>query len=121
MKEFDTLDLFPRVNGRMPVIVIDGHQSRLDPAFIAYINNPAHLWKVCLGVPYATRLWQVGDASEQNGAAKTEWYREKSKVVSYKNTHQLPCKIDACDCIPLVNKFFSQFLRKYCLQQEGYG
>ena len=60
------------MNGKIPVIVIDCHQSRLDPAFIAYINNPAHLWKVCLGVPYATSLWQVGDASEKNGAAKTE-------------------------------------------------
>jgi len=66
LKEFDTLDLFPRVNGKMPLIVIGGHQSRLDPVFIADINNPAHLWKMCLGVPYATSLWQVGDASEQN-------------------------------------------------------
>jgi len=106
LKEFDTRDLFLRVNGKMPMIVIDGHQSRVDPAFSAYINNPVHLWKVCLGVPYATSLWKVGNASEQNGAAKTEWYREKAIFVSYKSTHHLPCKIDACDCIPLVNKIF---------------
>ena len=94
------------MNGKIPVIVIDGHQSRLDTAFIPYINDPAHLWKVCLGFPYATSLWQVGDASEQNGVAKTEWYREKAEFVLYKTSHQLRCKTDACECIPLANKFF---------------
>jgi len=36
------------------MLIVDGHQSRLDPKFVAYINNKAHEWRVCLGVPYAT-------------------------------------------------------------------
>jgi hypothetical protein len=68
---FDSIDLFPRVpGGPIPVLIVDGHQSCLAPVFVEYINDKNHTWKVCLGVPYATTLWQVGDASEQNGMVK---------------------------------------------------
>ncbi len=64
---FNSIDLFPRVPGRpIPMLIVDGHQSRLAPVFVEYINNKNNTWKVCLSVPYATTLWQVGDASEQN-------------------------------------------------------
>ena len=75
LEYFDKLDLFPRTpNGPIPMLVVDGHQSCLNQGFIKYINDPNHKWKVCFGVPYATVLWQVGDASEQNGKFKLEWY-----------------------------------------------
>ena len=106
LSEFDKIDLFPRVPGLMPMLVIDGHQSRLDPLFIEYVNNARHRWKVCLGVPYATTLWQVGDASEQNGKAKIEWYREKAHLVKWKTQHNFRCSIDPEDIMPLVNKIF---------------
>ena len=67
LEYFDKFDLFLRTpNGPIPMLVVDGHQSRHDPGFIKYINDPNHEWKVHFGVPYATVLWQVGDASEQN-------------------------------------------------------
>ena len=105
---FDKMNLFPRLDGGpIPMMIIDGHQSRLDPQFIEYINDKGHRWKVCLGVPYATSLWQVGDASEQNGSAKTEWYREKAKLVLWKYEHPpLSRCIGPEDIIPLVNKIF---------------
>lgn len=72
LEHFDKMNLFPRTaGGPIPVLLVDGHGSRLDPAFVDYINNESHPWKVCLGVPYATTLWQVGDASEQNGKFKS--------------------------------------------------
>ena len=119
LTEFDARDMFPRRNGLMPALVVDGHQSRLDPAFVEYINNPAHRWKVCLGVPYATSLWQVGDASEQNGRAKTMWYREKARFTSWKLEHHLPCKIDACDIVPLVNKLFHECYGNVALNKKA--
>ena len=71
---FDAMELFPCYpEGPTPCLIVDGHQSHLDPKFVDYINTPGHKWKVCLGVPYATTLWQVGDASEQNGMVKSEW------------------------------------------------
>jgi hypothetical protein len=38
--------------------------------FLEYITDPDHPWKVCIGVPYGTALWQVGDSVEQNGRYK---------------------------------------------------
>jgi len=59
----DKLTLFPRNNGeKHPVVIIDGHESRLHPSFLDYINHPDHRWHVVLGVPYATSYWQVGDS-----------------------------------------------------------
>jgi hypothetical protein len=82
---FDDIDLFPQVAGSpIPVLIVDGHQSRLDPGFIRYIKNGNHQWKVCFGVPYTTTIWQVGDASELNGRFKTEWYREKANLLPWK-------------------------------------
>ena len=103
LQYFDELDLFPRVpGGPIPFLIVDGHQTRLDPKFIKYINDKGHEWRVCFGVPYATVLWQVGDASEQNGKFKTEWYREKAKMMTWKIEHYLPRKLDATDIIPLI-------------------
>ena len=104
---FDSIELFPRLpGGPIPMLVIDGHQSRLDPMFIHYINNPQHKWKVCFGVPYATVLWQVGDASEQNGKFKTEWYKVKDVMMKWKIHHLLPCSLGPTDIIPLVSRIF---------------
>ena len=74
--------------------------------FVEYINDKNHTWKVCLGVPYATTLWQVGDASEQNGMVKLEWYIEKRELLSWKYLKNLPCAIRPEDVMPLMNKIF---------------
>jgi hypothetical protein len=104
---FDSIDLFPRVpGGPIPLLIVDGHQSRLAPMFVEYINDQNHTWKVCLGVPYATTLWQVGDASEQNGMVKLEWYREKKELLSWKYLNGLPRAIRPDDVMPLMNKIF---------------
>jgi hypothetical protein len=102
---FNSIDLFPRVpGGPVPVLIVDGHQSRLVPVFLEYINDKNHTWKVCLGVPYATTLWQVGDASEQNGMVKLEWYREKRELLTWKYLNNLPRAIRPEDVMPLMNK-----------------
>ena len=78
---FNSINLFPQnPGGPIPMLVIGGHQSRLDPMFIHYINDKRHKWKVCFGVSYATVLWQVGDASKQNGKFKIEWYCAKKMM-----------------------------------------
>lgn len=110
LQHFDKIELFPRPNGAdgpFPMVIVDGHQSRYDPGFVDYINDKEHRWKVCLGVPYATSLWQVGDASQQNGKFKTEWYREKNILLKWKIEHNLPRSIVATDIVPLLNRIFS--------------
>ena len=80
---------------------------------------------MCLGLPYATSLWQVGNALEQNGTAKTEWYRAKQELIDFKRAHNLPCSISADDIIPLVNKIFhkaynNQAANKKAIAERGW-
>jgi hypothetical protein len=105
LKYFDETHVFPWLpRGSIPVLMVDGHQSCLDPKFVEYINNEGHRWMVCLRVTYATALWQVGDASEKNGMVKQEWYCEKAKLMVWKNEHSLPCAICPEDVMPILNE-----------------
>ena len=52
----------PRVpGGPIPMMILEGHQSRLDPRFINYINYNSHPWKICLGMPYPTASPHASD------------------------------------------------------------
>ncbi len=78
----------------------------MDPLFINYINNEGHHWKVCLGVPYATSLWQVGDSAQNNGTFKTEWYGLKDELLIWKYERGLNQVIQHHDVIPTLNRVF---------------
>ena len=125
LTELDLREVFPRVEGAISVLLIDVHQSRLNPKFLTYINNQGHHWKVCLDVPHATSLWQVDDSLEKNGAAKTGWYRAKQELIDFERVHRLPCTISADDIIPLVNKIFhkaygNQAANKKAIAKRGW-
>ena len=72
LKTIDSLGVFEkeRQEGIKPFLLLDGHQSRFSVPFLEYITDPDHLWKVCIGVPYGTAIWQIGDSMEQNGRYK---------------------------------------------------
>ena len=36
------LEVFSRVDDKVPFILLDGHLIRFDPLFLAYVNNLAH-------------------------------------------------------------------------------
>jgi len=72
--------------------------------FLEYINAEVTKWLVCLGTPYGTSYWQVGDSSEQNGMFKMRWIREKARLIAYKSRHNLPLTLNATDIIPLTSK-----------------
>lgn len=101
----DSLDLFDRrQGGPCPMLILDGHESRLGLQFLEYINSECHKWHVSLGVPYATSYWQVGDSSEQNGMFKMLLGENKRLLTSYKTDHGIPITISYDDVVPLVNK-----------------
>ena len=81
----DHLQVFDQSDGDQPFLLLDGHGSRLGLPFLSYINDAAHKWVVCIGVPYGTSLWQVGDSSEQNGAYKMALARIKKQLLKRKN------------------------------------
>jgi hypothetical protein len=51
-------------------------------------------------------LWQVRDASEQNGKFKIEWMKVKEWIMVWKGINCLPCTIGPTDIIPLINRIF---------------
>lgn len=106
LEEFDAMEIISRENGAVPFLLVDGHQSRLNSTFLTYINDDAHKWKVCLGVPYATSLWRVGAASELNGKFKIEWAKAKEALLKKKFELGLPRKIHPEDIMPLLNITF---------------
>ena len=83
-----TLDhrrVFNRLGGQIPFLLLNGHGSRFALDFLQYIMDPLHEWAVCIDVPYGTALWQVGDASKQNGAYKMALARAKENLIKEKN------------------------------------
>ena len=92
----DTLKVFPRDNNITPFLLLDGHQSRFDLSFLEYINAKDHEWCVCIGVPYGTGFWQVGDSSQQNGRFKIYCSKKKKEIVRYKTTN----KAGGADVLP---------------------
>ncbi len=85
LKHFDEKEVFPYIpGGPIQFLIVDGHNTCLDPLFIDYINDKGHCWKVFLGVPYATSLWQVRDSAQNNGSFKMEWYLVKDELMVWK-------------------------------------
>jgi hypothetical protein len=71
LKYLDRLGIYNR-DVCHPFLLLDGHHSRMMLPFLEYINDPKTKWFTCFGVPYATHIWQVNDASGLNGAFKIE-------------------------------------------------
>ncbi|KAI2492615.1 hypothetical protein MHU86_21929 [Fragilaria crotonensis] len=77
LKVMDKMELFDRSDGVPPFLLLDGHGSRFDLKFLRYVNDPTTKWNACIGVPYGTSYWQVGDSTEQNGCFKMALTRYK--------------------------------------------
>jgi len=85
------------------MIILDGHDSHLKLNFLIYINNEGTKWIVCLGTPFGTSYWQVGDSAEQNDAFKMAWIHEKRKLVNFKQDCTIPLPLTSDDIMPLIN------------------
>jgi len=59
------LDMFDhQESGLNPFLLLDGHGSHFKLDFLQYINTDGTKWECCIGLPYGTSYWQVGDSSE---------------------------------------------------------
>ena len=86
----DVLEIFDRTFGISPTLLLNGHGSRLHITFLQYVNDPAHLWVVLIGVPYGTSIWQVWDSNEKNGAYKMALALTKKDTISFKERRMMP-------------------------------
>ena len=123
----DSYQLFHRTNTVKPFLMLDGHKSRLELPFLQYINTPRDHWVVCIGVPYGTALWQVGDSKEQNGSFNIAMYRAKKDLLEKKD--EIGMHDDGLvdtDLMPLINAAWKQsFFRidknKNALSDRGWN
>jgi len=73
-----------RRNGFKQMLLLDTHGLRMKLEFLSYINSAGTKWVVCIGVPYGTALWQVGDSAEQNRLYKMACTKFKRKLLEMK-------------------------------------
>jgi hypothetical protein len=101
LKFLDTIGIYDRTVAK-PFLLLDGHHSRMMLPFLKYVCDPNHKWHCCFGVPYATHIWQVADASALNGSFKIELAKAKRKYVEERDVP----KFEPTDIVPLVNAAF---------------
>jgi hypothetical protein len=107
LRTLDKLEIFPHKNQLRPFLLVDGHSTRFDIEFLEYINAPAHRWSVCIGVPYGTSLWQMGDSVYQNGQFKVKATKKKEMILEFRHEKQMGIEIIPTDIIPIVNYAWS--------------
>jgi hypothetical protein len=112
LKQMDQLNLFPRENGKVPFLLLDGHDSRFSLDFLRYIRSEGegedHKWCCCIGLPYGTHLWQVGDSPAQNGNYKHYEAEFKAFLLRQKSFRMMPLTMKPTDIIPIVNYAWSK-------------
>jgi hypothetical protein len=124
LKELDTSNIFDRVDGTTPFLLLDGHHSRFGLPFLEYIHSEQHKWTCCIGVPYGTHLWQVADSSQINGGFKIALTRFKREVLACL-TGNTP-RFMQTDIISLVRKawyasFAKQESAKVAIAKRGWN
>ena len=120
LKTLDALDVYPRSNGNpKPFLLVDGHQSRLQLPFLRYINEPEDNWVVCLGVPYGTALWQVGDSKEQNGSFNISMTKAKVDLLELKESKCMNGNNSVTDIIPLINRSWNSSFARFRTNQNA--
>jgi hypothetical protein len=103
LQAIDGLNIFKRLDAEpAPFLLLDGHGSRFDLQFLQYINCPETKWNVCIGVPYGTSYWQVGDSTEQNGCFKMSLARHKRNLLTVKEQRGEEFAIEKRDVVLLV-------------------
>jgi hypothetical protein len=100
LKLINELKVYNQSKGVQPVLVLDGHQSRMKFPFLQYINDPAHPWTVCLGVPYDTHIWQFADSLEFDLCFKIALTQAKAEYLSHCGL--LQHRIKPTNIVPLV-------------------
>ena len=128
LQTIDELNVFQsyRDKGVVPFLLVDGHQSRFHTDFLKYITNNEHRWKVSIGVPYGTSLWQVGDSPQQNGRYKVG-LSEAKKMFIEKRIQNFCSEMEllSTDIIPMINfawslSFADKHGNKQAISQRGF-
>ena len=102
LKTLDHYKLFDRTEELYPFLLVDGHGSRFELEFLEYINAAENQWACCIGVPYGTSLWQVGDSEQQNGSFNMALTKEKQTILNSRDGQCIKAELTPTDMIPLI-------------------
>jgi hypothetical protein len=124
LRAMDDLKLFDRENGKRPVLICDGHQSRTSLEFLDYCYDEQHRWMPCLGVAYGTHVWQPADSPQMNGNFKAELAKEKHEYLKDMPVGEKVFVVS--DIIPLVRRVWARTFGRseYCkraISQRGFN
>jgi hypothetical protein len=103
LAKMDEHSLFDRSAGINPSLLYDGHGSRFEKPFLKYTLESDKHWTCCIGVPYGTSVWQLGDSPEQNGIFKIESKKAKADTVRREIRDGLPATLERSDIVRIVN------------------
>jgi hypothetical protein len=98
LQAIDTSGVFDRSTSLNLFLLLDGHRSWFEHNFW-----PTKL-DVCVGLPYGTSYWQVGDSTEQNGCFKMSMTKAKQELVQKKYDCGLNFEINKEDVVGLVKQ-----------------
>jgi hypothetical protein len=99
----DKLELFDHSDGVNPFLLCDGHGNCFEDPFLCYTLDGKRPWTCCIGVPYGTSMWRVGDSTKQNGTFKIESKKVKAATVTIKIRAGLPPTLERTDIVRIVN------------------
>jgi hypothetical protein len=101
----DDLEIFDRSNGVTPFLLYNGHGSRFEEPLLKYTLESNMPWTCCIGVPYGTYMWKVGDSTEINGTFKIESKKEKAKACTVRDNIRagLPATLEKSDIVQIFN------------------
>ena len=105
LAHIDNCGIFDQSDGVAPFLLFDGHGSWFELEVLEYaddVNDEGHRWTVCIGVPYGTSYWQVGDSMEQNGSFKIALSHAKTELLQKKAQVSLEYAIKKSNVMPIV-------------------
>jgi hypothetical protein len=99
----DHLQIFDRSDKVNLFLLCDDYGSRFEEPFLEYTLESNRPWTCCIGMPYGTSMWQVGDSTEQNGTFKIESKKANANTVRNKIGAGLPAMLEKTDIVRIVN------------------
>ena len=85
------------------MLLLNAHGSQFELPCLKYINQKETEWVVCIGVPYGTSLWQVGNSSEKNGSYKLVCAKFKRRLLKMKRDRGMSPGIHVFEIMLIVN------------------
>ena len=119
LQTVDKIGVFDQTDRAPHFLILDGHGSIFDLLFLQYINTAATKLNVCIGVPYGTSYWEIGDSPEQNGSFKLALTKCKRDVLTQKERRRTAFAIEKEDIVDVVSKPSDESFARIATDQKA--